>query len=183
MTRVDAARDARHDVGRLLTVYGATSAEVYDELPQIRRAPQTTLIQNQLNNKDGTRSSTTQPRLQYLRSAIGSTTALVTKSDDKTTMKYNNVLNYTKYLTKEAADKLEYRYLMLGRKDKMLPMKPEMIEYVLRETNKINGENTFEYGFWNATTDHKQIYEYLNQLLKQKGATKEEKPEPLAKTE
>ena len=183
MTRVVAARDAQHGAGRLLTVYGATAAEVYDELPQVRRAPQSTLIQNQFNNSDATRSSTTQPCLQYLRSAIGSTIALEMKSDDKKTMKYNNVFNYTKYLTKEAAEKLEYRYQMLGRKDKMLSMKPELTVYVMRETNKINGENTFGYGFWNATTDHKQNYEYLNQLFKQKGATKEKKPEPLAKTE
>ena len=121
------------------------------------------------------------------------------KSDDKKTMKCNDVfdekkliatvtkelnqVNCAKYLAKEAAGKLEYRYQMLGRKDKKMSMKPELTVYVLRETNKFNGENTLGNGFWNATIDYKQNYEYLNQLFKQKGATKEKKPEAMAKTE
>ena len=55
-----AARNAQHGAGRLLTVLGVSAAEVHEELPQVRRAPQSMLIQNQYNNKDATRSSTKQ---------------------------------------------------------------------------------------------------------------------------
>ena len=146
VTRVDVACDEHHGTGRLLTVYGDTAAELlelHDELPQVRRAPPNTLIQESINNNDATRSRTSRLCLQYLRSVISSTINIEKNIDDKMSKKHNNVDGEKHIAT--VTQKLEYKYKLTGRMNKMWTKMPELMEYALWVANKINSERTLGY--------------------------------------
>ena len=183
MTWVEAACDAQHGAGRLLTVYGGTAAELHalhEELPQVRRAPPTTLIQESRNNNDATKNSrTSRLCLQHLCYDISKLIDSEKIINDKMNKKHKDVDG--KKLIATVTQKLEYKYELTGRTDKKLKKMPEATKYELWADNKVSEVNTFKYDLWSTANDRKRTRVYLVQLLKQEDTEKVKQLEPLEK--
>ena len=146
VTRDDVACDEHHGTGRLLTVYGDTAAGLHvlhDELPQVRRAPPNTLIRESINNNEATKSRTSRLCLQYICSDISNIIDIEKNIDDKMSKKHNNVDGEKHIAT--VKQKIEYKYKLTDRMDRMWIKMPELTKYALWEANKVSDVNTFRY--------------------------------------